>query len=54
MTIDVYIIRSGTPESRLLPHLGFNRDSLEVDEWRGRRRSRGGYGSAPVAWRIKG
>jgi hypothetical protein len=52
--LDVYIIRHNTPESRLLSQLGFSRDSLPVAEWRGRRRSKGGYGRSPVAWRISG
>jgi hypothetical protein len=54
VTMDVYIIRKGSPESRLLSHVGFDRDTLQVAEWRGRRRSKGGYGKAPVAWRISG
>lgn len=54
MTRDVYIIRRNSPESRLLSHVGFDRNVLEVAEWQGRRRSRGGYGRAPVAWRISG
>jgi hypothetical protein len=52
--MDVYIVRRNTPESRLLSHLGFDRDALPIAEWRGRRRSRGGYGKAPVAWKITG
>lgn len=54
MTKDVYIIRRNSPESRLLSHIGFDRNTLEVAEWRGRRRSRGGYGKAAVAWRVAG
>lgn len=54
MTLDVYIIRRNTPESRLLSHVGLERCALQVTEWRGRRRSRGGYGKTPVAWRISG
>lgn len=54
VTTDVYIIRRNSPESRLLSHVGFDRDALQVAEWQGRRRSRGGYGKAPVAWRISG
>jgi hypothetical protein len=51
---DVYIIRRGSSESRLLSHVGFDRNTLQVAEWRGRRRSTGGYGKAPVAWRVSG
>ena len=54
MNIDVYIIRRNTPENRLLSRLGFDRDTLPVAEWRGKRRSRRGYGKAPVAWRVSG
>jgi hypothetical protein len=54
VTADVYIIRRNSPESRLLSHVGFDRSALQVAEWRGRRRSKGGYGKAPVAWRISG
>ncbi|REK24788.1 MAG: hypothetical protein DWQ41_13235 [Planctomycetota bacterium] len=54
MSIDVYIVRQGTPESRLLAQLGFERRSLQVAEWQGRRRSKGGFGRRPVAWRISG
>lgn len=54
VTKDVYIIRRNSPESRLLSHVGFDRNELPVAEWRGRRRSRGGYGKAPVAWRVSG
>ncbi len=54
MSINVYIIRRNTPESRLLSQAGFNRDSLPVAEWRGRLRSKGGYGKSPVAWRVSG
>lgn len=54
MILNVYIIRRNSPESRLLAHLGFDRDSLPVTEWRGRRRSRGGYGKSPIAWRVSG
>jgi hypothetical protein len=54
VSIHVYIIRRNTPESRLLSQVGFNRDSLPVAEWRGRWRSRGGYGKSPVAWRVSG
>jgi len=54
VSLDVYVIRRNTPESRLLARLGFDRDSLPATEWRGRRRSRGGYGRSPVAWRVIG
>lgn len=54
MTTDVYIIRRNSPESRLLSHVGFDRNALQVAEWRGRSRSNGGYGKAPVAWRVSG
>lgn len=54
MTPDVYIIRRGTPESRLLGKLGIDRDSLPVVEWRGTSRARGGHGKSPVAWRVSG
>jgi hypothetical protein len=54
VTTDVYIIRRNSPESRLLSHVGFDRNALEVAEWRGRRRSSGGYGKSPVAWRVSG
>ena len=54
MNTDVYIIRRNSPESRLLSHIGFDRNVLPVAEWRGQRRSRGGFGKAPVAWRITG
>ena len=54
MNLDVYIIRQGSAESRLLSRAGFDRKSLPVAHWEGRRRSRGGFGKAPVAWRIEG
>lgn len=54
VTKDVYIVRRNSPESRLLSHIGFDRNTLEVAEWRGRRRSRGGYGKTAVAWRVAG
>ena len=54
MNLEVYIIKQGSAESRLLSRAGFDRKSLPVDEWKGRRRSRGGFGKAPVAWRIEG
>lgn len=54
MSIDVYIIRQNTPESKLLSRLGFSRGSLSIAETRGKRRSKGGFGKAPVAWRVSG
>lgn len=54
MSRDAYIVRRNSTESRLLSRLGFDRDTLPVAEWRGRRLSRGGYGKAAVAWRITG
>ncbi|MGV8084479.1 MAG: hypothetical protein AB2L09_12755 [Coriobacteriia bacterium] len=54
MTKDVYIIRRNSSESRLLSHVGFDRNALPVAEWRGRGRSHGGYGKSPVAWRVSG
>ena len=54
MSIDVYIIRQNTPESKLLSRLGFSRGSLSVAETRGKPRSKGGFGKTPVAWRVRG
>lgn len=54
MDLDKYIIHQGTPESRLLSRLGFDRHKLEVTKWKGRRRSKGGFGRGPVAWQISG
>lgn len=54
MNINVYIVKKGTLESRLLSRAGFNRALLPVDKWKGRGRKRGGYGKSPVAWRIVG
>lgn len=54
MKIDVYIIKRNSPESRLLRRIGFDRNALEVAEWRGHRRSKGGIGKTPVAWRVTG
>jgi len=54
MNLEVYIIKQGSAESRLLSRAGFDRKFLPVAEWKGRRRSRGGFGKAPVAWRIEG
>lgn len=54
MKLDLYIIHRGAPESRLLSSLGFDRKILPTNKWKGRSRSRGGYGKAPVEWRIEG
>lgn len=54
MNLNVYIVKQGTPESRLLSRAGFDRTALPVAEWKGKKRSRGGYGKAPVAWRVEG
>ncbi len=51
MNLDTYIVKQGTPESKLLSRAGFDRTWLPIAEWKGRRRSRGGFGKAPVAWR---
>ena len=54
MGYDTWIIRPNTPESRLLSHLGFDRETLPVAKWKGRRRKKGGYGKSPAEWRISG
>jgi hypothetical protein len=54
MNLGTYIVKQGTPESKLLSRAGFDRMSLPVAEWQGKRRSRGGFGRAPVAWRVEG
>ncbi len=54
MKLDVYIVKQGSAESKLLKKVGFDRRLLPVDQWKGTRRSRGGYGKTPVAWRVEG
>jgi len=54
MKLNVYIIKQGTPESKLLSQAGFDRSALPVSSWKGARRSRGGFGKSPAAWRIEG
>ena len=54
MRLDLYVIHKGTVESRLLSHAGFDRDSLKVHQWKGKRIRYGGSGRTPIAWRIEG
>lgn len=54
MNVNVYIVKKGTPESKLLSHAGFDRALLPVDKWKGTSRNRGGYGMSPAAWRVVG
>jgi len=51
---DVYIIYQNSPESRLLTHCGLKREALSVAVWRGRGRSKGGFGKHPTAWLVEG
>lgn len=54
MKPEVYIVKQGSAESKLLSRAGFDRKSLPIAEWKGSRRSQGGFGKAPFAWRIEG
>jgi len=54
MNLEKYVIKQGTPESKLLSQLGFDRKVLTVTKWKGRRRSNGGFGRGPVEWQIIG
>jgi hypothetical protein len=47
-----YIIRKGSPESLLLSKFGLNRNNLIVLEWKGRKKSNGGFGKSPISWRL--
>ncbi len=48
----IYIIKQNTPESKLLPHAGINRNNLAIVKWKGKKKYRGGFGKTPVEWRI--
>ena len=54
MSVDVWIIRRNTPESKYLGKIGINRDHLEVVKLKGRAKYRGGYGKAASEWRVSG
>jgi hypothetical protein len=54
MDYSIYIIKQNTPESKLLHFSGLNRKELEINKWKGRKQINGGFGRAPVEWKIEG
>jgi hypothetical protein len=54
MDYSIYIIKQNTPESKILPHSGLNRKDLVINKWKGRKKINGGFGKAPVEWKIEG